>query len=148
MKRLFIVLVLILVAAAATYVVFAHLSGGSLPTLGLPLGGEKAVVRERVLSFLEDLRFRDEARAATYFETRTSDRPGDEFLSHIFNSGSERLDLESYEILDIELDRKAMRARVRVRLRVTTPLQKAPIEHDALLIVRKNLSGKKWLIER
>jgi hypothetical protein len=44
MKKFF-VLLLLLICIAMGYLTYAHFSGGKIYTFGLPIGGERAVIR-------------------------------------------------------------------------------------------------------
>lgn len=100
------------------YLCTAHLSGGALFTFGLPLGGDEGQLRRITMRFLEDLQFKDYAKAATYHAPdlqKTVDIP---YLLHrLFRSPPELLDIMEYEVLWVDLDSSGERARVRTRVK-------------------------------
>lgn len=94
------------------------LAGGALYLLSAPvlvLGNEDAAfLRDRTVDFLEDIKFKDFAKASTYHLPETQKaRDIPELIRRVFMVKHEVLDIQRYQILDVELDRGERRSRVR-----------------------------------
>ena len=108
---------LLVVLLAGGYIGAAHLSGGAFPTLGLPLGGERSMLRETVRAFLEDIQFKDFERAASYHAPDKRDTVDIPFLlERLFLQKPESLDIMDYEIVFAKIDSTRRRARVKARV--------------------------------
>ncbi len=100
-------------------VVALMLAGGALWALSQPggvLGNEDAaLLRDRTVDFLEDIKFKDFARASTYHLPATQEkRDIPELIRRVFMVKHEVLDIQRWQILEVEFDRKENRGRVRV----------------------------------
>ena len=101
------------------YIGMSHFSGGAYSTLGLPIGGERAHLRDVTLSFTEDIQFKDFKKAATYHEPSVQDQVDIPYLlERLFMIKPEALDIMSYEIVFAELDSSKLRGRVKIRLKI------------------------------
>lgn len=109
------VIVLLVTFALAGGLLFVVASPGGVSIGGIDLGGaERAYLRDRTIDFLEDIKFKDFAKASTYHLPETQkERDIPELIRRVFAIRHELLDIQRYEILDVELDRAKSRARVR-----------------------------------
>lgn len=130
------------------YVVAAHLSGGQLPTLGLPLGGEAGWLRRQTLAFWEDIQFKDFTRAATY---HSPDKQGSVdipyLLERMFLVKPEALDIMEYEIVLADIDSTGLRARVKTRLKVKELLKGEIEEREVMLYWHRASVNDPWYME-
>ena len=80
--------------------------------------GDKAYLRDRTLEFLEDIKFKDFEKASMYHlqETRKA-RDIPKLLQRVFKIRHEVLDIQDFEVLEVELDSKKHRGRVRTLVR-------------------------------
>jgi hypothetical protein len=103
-----------LVAVAAAWLFGADPRGISLG--GVELGGEeRAWLADRSVDFMEDLQFKDFNKAATYhLEATQKARDVPALIRRIFRIPPELLDIQSYKVLEVDLDRSKTRARVRM----------------------------------
>lgn len=111
-----ILLTLVILAAALCYLSYAHLSGGAVPTLGLPLGGEKAKIRHRAHRFFEHIMFKDTKALMEFVDKDTSQEQLITFVGKTMGADPQNVDLTFLKIEAIELDSNKKRARVRVAL--------------------------------
>lgn len=111
-KSVIVLLITILLAGGLLYVVA---SPGGISIGGIDLGGaDRAFLRDRTIDFLEDIKFKDFQKASTYHLPETQkERDIPEMIRRVFAVRHELLDIQRYEILDVELDRAKSRARVR-----------------------------------
>ena len=94
-----------LVFLLGLYLGAAHFSGGAFPTLGLPIGGDRALLRQTTDAFIEDIKFKDFKKAASYHAPDKRDAVDIPFLiERLFVQKPESLDIMSYEIMMSEID--------------------------------------------
>jgi hypothetical protein len=80
----------------------------------LPIGADRTFLYEKSVDFLEDIQFKDFEKASTYHLAATqAKRNIPELIQRVFQVRHEVLDIQRFEILDIDLDRKGGRARVK-----------------------------------
>jgi hypothetical protein len=75
---------------------------------------EKNILRNLTIDFLEDIRFKDFEKAASYHtnaDQETIDIP--HLIERLFRIKPELLDIMKYEITDVDIDRGGTRARVK-----------------------------------
>lgn len=111
-----VVLVGVLLLAGAGLYVFSE--GGFGGAGALVLGEDRTYLRDRTVDFLEDLKFKDFDKASTYHLAETQaarDIPA--LLHRAFKIRHEVLDIQDYEVLDVELDSSGARGRVRALVR-------------------------------
>ena len=146
MKKVILVVVLLILAVGG-YFLTSHLTGGSLPTLGLPLGGESSVVRARALAFVEDLHFKDYHKAASVFEPHLQSPQNVRlFLETSFEVSAQHLDLIEYIVKQVELDSTKTRARVSLNVKAKNLLSSEEIEREWLLFLYYSQTEDKWYI--
>ncbi|MEW6281003.1 MAG: hypothetical protein AB1758_20485 [Candidatus Eremiobacterota bacterium] len=138
MKKILFVFAL-LVAGAIFLLVLNNNSGGSfkLPSFDVfggsgSSGSEEGYTRvsassnedarfvnDRTIDFLEDIKFKDFDKAASYHNSEDRKKVNiSRMIERIFAIKPEFLDIMSYEIVRIELDRSGSRARVHTRSKV------------------------------
>ena len=139
---------LLVVLLAGGYIGAAHLSGGAFPTLGLPLGGERSMLRETVRAFLEDIQFKDFERAASYHAPDKRDTVDIPFLlERLFLQKPESLDIMDYEIVFAKIDSTRRRARVKARVKVKN-LAKGDIrEQEFIVFFHRDSVDAPWYME-
>jgi len=105
------VLLVCLIAALLAYVAYSGRHGQGW--FGLGLSHDKRRLADKAVAFFEDLQFKDFDRAASYHSP--ADRDGVDIpllLERIFLIKPEFIDIRSYEITRIDIDRSGLRARV------------------------------------
>lgn len=104
----------VLLAAGAAWLFGADPRGLSLG--GVELGGEeRAWLADRSVDFMEDLQFKDFTKAAIYhLEATQKARDIPALIRKVFRVPPELLDIHSYKVLEVDLDRSKTRARVRM----------------------------------
>ncbi len=139
---------LILALAAAGYLGAAHFSGGALHTLGLPLGGERGVLREVALRFIEDIKFKDFDSAAKYHAPDVRDEVDIPFLiQRLFLTKPESLDILESEIVFSELDSTGVRARVKTRVKVKHLGNSSIRDQEFMLFFHRKSTADPWYME-
>lgn len=128
---------------------------GGLWLIESPLGrSETAWLAERSIDFVEDLQFKDFAKASTYHLPETQKaRDIPELIRSVFLVRHEQLDIVDYKVLEVDLDRSKTRARVRVLVnyrllgdRSTRESPQAQRDVEMLLYWFKQASGV-WAME-
>lgn len=144
MRKILIIL-LVLIVLALGYLGYAHLSGGAVPTFGLPLGGEKAHIRARVSAFFEHVKFKNTSALKNFVNSDTSEQTLSAFLSKTLGSDEDDVDLLNVKIEQVEVDSTEQRARVRVELNGINLAQKKPFELSRIIFLyrQQNL----WLVD-
>lgn len=138
----------VLVALVGGYVGVAHLSGGNLPTLGLPIGGDEAKLRSMSLSFWEDIQFKDFDHAASYHAPELQDTVDIPFLiQRLFKVKPEVLDLMEYEVVFVDIDSSGLRARVKTRLKVKFLGNGKIQEKEILLYFHRDDASSPWFMK-
>jgi hypothetical protein len=145
MRKILIVMLLILIAAVG-YLSYAHFSGGAIPTFGLPIGGEKAQIRQKTYQFFENIKFKN--RVFTGLVQGDADQEQIyKYLRKTLGIEENLLDLTHVSIEKIELDSSKERARVKVKLSGQNITNKKPIEIQKLIFLYKNQKGDNWVID-
>lgn len=114
--RKFLVLLLLLALAAAVYLGYAHLSGGAVPTFGLALGGEPALIRQQALRFFEHVKFKDFSALKDFVKEGTDTPQINQFITKTIGFEPAQVDLQTLKIEQVEIDSSHKRARVKVHL--------------------------------
>lgn len=137
----------ILVAIAGGYVAAAHFSGGAIPSLGIPVGGDRAELRDKTLSFWEDIEFKDFDQAASYHAPDTRNDVDIPFLlERVFLLKPEVLEILSYEIVFAEIDSTGLRARVKTRVKVRNLMKDDVFEREVLLFWHRDTLESPWFM--
>lgn len=140
--------VLALVLFAAIYVAAAHFSGGVFPTPGLPVGGDRAEIRNMVYSFWEDIQFKDFKKAASYHRPEARDSVDIPYLlQRLFLQKPELLDIMDYEIVFAKVDSSKVRARVKSRVKVKELTREEIKEREVMLYFHRDTVDSPWYME-
>ena len=135
----------ILLLAPISYIGAAHFSGGAYPTLGLPIGGDRAHLRKLTLSFIEDVQFKDFKRAASYHEPSIQESVDIPYLlERMFMVKPESLDIMSYEIVFAKLDSTNLRGRVKVRIKIKDLLRSKIREQEIIYFYHRSSVSSPW----
>ena len=139
---------LVMVLLAGGYLGAAHFSGGAFPTLGLPLGGERAWLRKTVRAFLEDIQFKDFNHAASYHAPDKRDSVDIPYLlERLFLQKPESLDIMDYEIVFAKIDSTGRRARVKARVKVKNLLRGDIRDQEFVLFFHRDAPESPWYME-
>jgi len=134
-----------IVVLAGGYISMAHFSGGSFPTLGLPIGGERADLRSITLQFIEDVKFKDFEKAATYHHPDKQDTLDIPFyIERLFLIKPEALDVMSYEIVFVEMDSSKLRGRVKARIKCKNLIRENIHEKEAIFFFHRDSLNDPW----
>lgn len=111
-----IFLVVVLALAGGALLLLSQHSGAGMPTIAL--SGDKGHLKDATLEFLEDIKFKDFKKASTYhLEDTQKARDIPQLIQRVFRIRHEVLDIQSYEVLEVELDTAKSRGRVRTLVR-------------------------------
>lgn len=115
MRKLLAIFVLLLVVAVVT-LALSNRTGLSLGGVQVTNSADGGFIEQRTLDFLEDIRFKDFDKAASYHSVldRKEVKVAD-LIERIFAIKPEFLDILRYEVLAVELDRSGTRGRVKTR---------------------------------
>ncbi|MDP2313488.1 MAG: hypothetical protein Q8P41_11330 [Pseudomonadota bacterium] len=129
------------------YATAAHLSGGAYPTFGLPLGGDRGLLRRTALAFWEDIQFKDFARAASYHAPEIQGSVDIPYLlERLFGIKPEMLDIMEIEVVLSDIDSTGLRARVKTRLKVKLLVDASITEREVMLYFHRGV-GEPWYME-
>ncbi len=140
--------ILIISISLGGYLGAAHYSGGAFYTFGLPLGGERGHLRATVLSFMEDLKFKDYERAASYHtpeKQKTVDIPF--LLQRLFVQKPEALEVMDYEVIFAEIDSTGIRARVKSRVKAKDLVRGKIRTQEMMLFFHRASRSAPWYME-
>ncbi|MBK8014452.1 MAG: hypothetical protein IPK13_24270 [Deltaproteobacteria bacterium] len=112
------ILIAIACAILAAGVLLALTVGSGTGPGALPfLSPDRAMLTQRTYDFLEDIKFKDFAKASTYHLAKTQEkRDIPELLRRVFGIKHEVLDITSFQVLEVDFDRGGRRARVRTQV--------------------------------
>ena len=147
MKRALIAFLVVLILAGG-YLGVAHLSGGAFYTFGLPLGGDRGLLRRIATQFIEDIQFRDLVGAAKYHSPE--DQAGVDIpylLWQLFKVKPEALDIMDYEVVFVDLDSGGNRARVKLRLKAKFLGDGKIREQEIMLYFNRANKGAPWYMK-
>jgi len=141
-----------IIAALFTIIVLyfgaVHFSGGAFYGFGLPLGGERAQLRQLATSFMEDIQFKDFDKAASYHAPDVVDSVDIPFLlQRLFLQKPESLDIMSYDIVFCKLDRSGFRGRTKVRMKAKNLMNKEIRSQYFLLFFHRTDLNSPWYME-
>ncbi len=140
--------ILVIVVIAGAYLAAAHFSGGAFYTFGLPLGGERAQLRATALSFMEDLKFKDFERAASYHAPDKQDTVDIPYLlQRLFVQKPEALEVMDYEIIFAEIDSTNIRARVKSRVKAKDLVKGKIRTQEMMLFFHRTSQSAPWYME-
>ena len=135
----------ILVVLMGGYLTMAHFSGGAFPTFGVRVGGERAKLRSITLQFIEDIKFKDFQKAASYHPPDKQESLDIPFLlERIFMLKPEAIDIMKYEIVFAELDSSTLRGRVKARIKCKDLIRNAVKEKDIIFFYHRSDLKSPW----
>ncbi len=138
-------LVLGLIIIVTAYLGAVHLSGGAFYSFGLPLGGERAQLRQLASAFIEDIQFKDFDKAASYHEPDVAAQVDIPYLlQRLFLQKPETLDIMRYELVRCELDSSKLRGRVKVNIKVKNLLNGKIRKQDVMLFFYRKDAQSPW----
>lgn len=114
--RKFLILVILALLGAVVYIGYAHLSGGAVPTFGLAIGGEQAIIRHQTLSFFEDIKFKNTAALKDFVKEGTESAEINQFVTKTIGFAPDNVDLQTLKVESVELDSSKKRARAKIHL--------------------------------
>jgi hypothetical protein len=146
MKRWLIIAGTVVVLGGG-YVAGAHFSGGAWPTLGLPVGGDQALLRGLAVSFWEDIQFKDFDHAAVYHEPDIRDQVDIPYLiERLFSVKPEMLDVMTYEVVFVDIDSTGLRARVKTRLKIKELVREKIRDQEVILYFHRESTDASWFM--
>ena len=107
---------------------------------------DKQVLNDHALAFMEDIRFKDFEKAASYHhpeDRQKADIP--KMIERLFKIKPELLDIMEYSILETTLDSTGKRARVKLSAKVQL-LNSDKIEQPEMILYFHNRDGQ-WYME-
>ena len=143
MKKSTVSFVLVLLILGA-YILYDTQKGQSF-FLGL-FSKDKGIMSDIVLSFMEDIKFKDFEKAATYHtpeDQKNVDIP--RLLERLFRVKPEFLDIMEYNILDTSIDSTRKRGRVKLKAKVKL-LNSDEIRNPEVIFYFHKKAGK-WYME-
>lgn len=143
-KTLIIIMILMIIAFG--YLLYAQISGGAVPTFGLPIGGQRALVREHIKRFFEDVKFKNKSAMNAMISSESTIEDIDNFLEKTFGADPNNVDLQSIKIESVELDSTKTRARSIVNFAGQYLAPQKPFSATKLIFLYKNSSGD-WKVD-
>lgn len=143
--RTFVVIFLFLLISAGVYIGYAHFSGGQVPTFGLPIGGEKAKIREAINGFFEQVKFRNYDGLGRFTEDVTKEEI-ESYIKNLFGINKNDLDLDDFLINSLEMDSSKVRSRATLSFRGKDVATQAPFEREKMVFLYLS-KDKKWLVD-
>ncbi len=130
------------------YLLIAHLSGGALPSCGMPLGGERGELRRITHRFFEDLQFKDYSAASRYHAPEKQETVDIPYLvQRLFVQKPEMLDIQEWEILMVDIDSSGLRARVKNTVRVKHLADGEMRDQELMLYYKRTTKDAPWYME-
>ena len=144
MKRSTLLLALVLLGIFLFLARDARLGGDLFSGL---FSGELTELSKRSLSFMEDLRFKDFEKAASYHRPEDRERADiPRLIERLFKIKPEFLDIMDYQVLDSSLDSSGRRARVKLKAKVHLLNSDEIREPEFILYYHKDDAGQ-WYME-
>ena len=138
----------LLAALGGGYVGATHLSGGAYPTLGMPIGGDRALLRAMSQDFLEDIQFKDFVKAASYHAPELRDTVDIPFLlERLFMVKPEALDIMEYEVVFAKIDSTNLRARIKVRVKFKDLVRAKLEEREVVFYYHRETLDAPWYMQ-
>ena len=107
---------------------------------------DKKIINDHALSFMEDIKFKDFEKAATYHSPNDQKKVNiPQLIEKLFKIKPELLDIMDYKILETSLDSSKKRGRVKINTKVHT-LNSGEIKRPEMILYFHNKTGK-WFME-
>jgi hypothetical protein len=146
MKKKVILLTLAMLLPVG-YLGMSHFSGGAYPTMGLPIGGERGKLRDKTMSFIEDIKFKDFAKAASYHDPKIQEQIDIPYLlERMFMLKPEALDIMEYDVVFAELDSSSLRGRVKVRIKFKDLVKGQIHEKEVIYFYHRASEKEPWFM--
>lgn len=140
--------ILIFLVLAGSYLGAVHFSGGAFYSFGLPLGGERAQLRQIAGAFMEDIQFKDFNKAASYHAPEAIDGVDIPYLlQRLFLQRPESLDIMSYEVVSCKMDSTELRGRTKLRMKAKSLINKEIRNQDFMLFFHRENLNSPWYME-
>jgi hypothetical protein len=137
-------LVLILIGLGIYF--FATKYNISIGNFQFAFSKEKSLLRNLTISFLEDIRFKDFQKAATYHTKEDQTKVNiPNLIERLFRIKPEFLDIMKYEITGVDIDRSGDRARVKTHTTVKVLNTEEIKEADVIFYWHKE--GGQWYMK-
>lgn len=143
--RAFFITIAILIVLALGYLGFAQVSGGAVPTFGLPLGGERAKVRKTIKLFFEDVRFKNKNAISNVVTPGATLEDIENFLTQFLGASANQVDLLDVHIHSVELDSNHQRARAVVNIKAKNLNDSTSINVTRLIFLF--MVDQNWIID-
>ncbi|MGE0489489.1 MAG: hypothetical protein AB7S38_09775 [Vulcanimicrobiota bacterium] len=145
MKKIAAVFAVLLLLAIGLLVIGGRPGSGSG---GVSLGsGDAKFLSQQSVDFMEDLQFKDFEKAASYHSAEDrKDVNIARLIERLFAIKPEFLDIQRYDIRDVDIDRSGNRARVKVHAVVKILNTKEVKEPEIILYWRKD-PAEGWVME-
>jgi len=115
MSRVIIIISILFILAILTLVVGSKF-GMKIGELNMTANKDKQILAELAINFLEDIKFKDFKKAASYHYKTDRDKVNiPQLIEEKFMIKPEFLDITKYEVKEVDLDRSGNRARVKTR---------------------------------
>ncbi|MFC1859287.1 hypothetical protein ACFL9U_14855 [Thermodesulfobacteriota bacterium] len=143
MKKSTVAFILVILALGA-YFAYDSQWGKSL-MLGV-FSKDRDTLNQMSLSFMEDIKFKDFKKAATYHHPEDQKKQNiPKLIERLFKIKPEFLDIMEYNILETSLDSSRKRGRVKLKAKVNV-LNSNKIKNPELILYFHNKNGK-WYME-
>ena len=144
MKRSSLLFLLVVLGLAAW---FAGDAQWGRPLFKNLFSGELSSLDESSLSFMEDLRFKDFEKAASYHHPDDREKVDiPKLIERLFRIKPEFLDIMDYQVLDSALDSSGTRARIKMKAKVHVLNRDDIREPEFLLYYHRDDAGN-WYME-
>ncbi len=144
MKRSSLLFIVIILGLTAWFAHDGQWGRSLFPNL---FSGELADLGERSLSFMEDIRFKDFQKAASYHHPEDREKVDiPKLIERLFKIKPEFLDIMDYQVLTSSLDSSKTRARVKLKAKVNLLNSDKIREPEFILYYHKRSDGN-WYME-
>lgn len=141
MRKTVIIFILLILGGGSIYYLM-NADKVQMEIINLALNEDKQKLTGLVKLFIEDIRFKDFEKAASYHspeDQKKVDIP--KLIERMFKVKPEFLDIMEYEVTDVELDRTGTRARVKVLTKVRVLNTDEIREPEAIFYWQKDDQG-------
>lgn len=143
MKKSTIAFFLVILALGGYFVYDAQ--WGRSFFLGL-FSEDQKIFSKLALSFMEDIKFKDFEKAATYHSPEDQEKVNiPQLIERLFRVKPELLDIMEYQVLDTSMDSSKKRGRVKIKAKVHM-LNSDKIEQPEMILYFHHKNGK-WFME-